>query len=90
MAHAPTSSARPARAPSRVRRWAPLAVGVAALVIFIVQNTEKVTLHFLVANFTWPLWLYSLVMAAIGAMVWFGAGVVRRRRRRRERRDGRY
>ncbi len=55
-----------------------------------VQNTEKVTLHFLVWNFTWPLGLFTLVTAIFGALVWFGLGVMRphpRRVARREYRD---
>lgn len=64
-------------------------VGVAVLALFMLQNTESVTLSFLFWNFTWPLWLYGLIMAVIGAMVWFGAGVLRRHRRRKDRRDKR-
>ena len=61
-------------------------IGIALLVIFMVQNRERVTLHFLVWNFTWPLWLFTLVVAIVGALVWFGLGVMRRHRRRRQRR----
>ena len=61
-------------------------IGVALLVIFMVQNREKVTLHFLVWNFTWSLWVFTLVIALVGALVWFGLGVMRRHRRRRARR----
>jgi uncharacterized integral membrane protein len=61
--------------------------GVGVLLIFMFQNPEDVTLDFLFWSFTWPLWLFSLLMALFGAMVWFGAGVVRRRRRRKARRD---
>lgn len=61
-------------------------VGVVLLVIFIVQNTEQVRLHFLVWSFSWPLWLYTIVVAAFGALIWLGLGVMRRHRRRRERR----
>ena len=61
--------------------------GVGLLIIFMVQNTEKVTLHFLVWNFSWPLWLFTLVTAVFGALVWFGLGVMRRHRRRVERRE---
>jgi len=64
-------------------------VGVALLVIFVIQNTDRVTLTFLFWNFTWPLWLLAVVMALIGALVWFGLGVLRRHRRRSERRDSR-
>jgi uncharacterized integral membrane protein len=60
--------------------------GGALLVIFMAQNTERITLHFLIWNFTWPLWLLTLVTAAVGAVVWIGLGVIRRHRRRRERR----
>lgn len=61
--------------------------GVAALVIFMFQNTEDVTVDFLFWSFTWPLWLLTLVTAVFGALVWFGLGVLRRHRRRKERRD---
>jgi uncharacterized integral membrane protein len=63
--------------------------GVGLLVIFMSQNTERVTLHFLFWSFTWPLWLFSLVMALVGALVWFGLGVMRRHRRRKARREAR-
>ena len=64
-------------------------IGVGLLLIFIIQNTEKVRLHFLVWNFSWPLWLYTIVVAVFGALVWFGLGVMRRHRRRKERRQDR-
>ena len=60
--------------------------GLAVLVIFVIQNTEDVRFHFLFLDFTWPLWLYTIVVAVFGAIVWFGLGVVRRHRRRKERR----
>jgi len=63
--------------------------GVGVLIIFMIQNTEDVTLHFLVWDFTWPLWLFTLVTAVFGALVWFGLGVLRRHRRRKARREGR-
>ncbi len=63
--------------------------GLAVLVVFIVQNTEDVRFHFLFLDFTWPLWLYTIVVALFGALVWFGLGVMRRHRRRKERRDDR-
>ena len=53
------------------------------------QNTENVTLNFLFWTFTWPLWLFSILMALFGALVWFGLGVMRRHRRRQARRDDR-
>ncbi len=63
--------------------------GVALLLIFIVQNTEDVKLDFLFWDFTWPLWLLTIVSAVLGALVWFGFGVMRRHRRRKDRRADR-
>jgi uncharacterized integral membrane protein len=64
-------------------------VGGAALVIFVIQNRQDVAFDFLWFSFTWPLWLYTIMTALFGAMVWFGMGVMRRRRRRQERREDR-
>ena len=61
-------------------------VGVALLVIFMIQNTERITLTFLFWSFTWPLWLFTVVTALVGALIWFGLGVMRRHRRRTDRR----
>jgi uncharacterized integral membrane protein len=63
--------------------------GVAVLVIFIIQNTQDVKFHFLFLSFTWPLWLYTIVVALFGALIWFGLGVMRRHRRRKARREDR-
>jgi uncharacterized integral membrane protein len=64
-------------------------IGVGLLAIFMIQNTQRVTLHFLFWSFTWPLWLLTLATALIGALVWFGLGVVRRHQRRKARREDR-
>ena len=65
--------------------------GVAVLLIFIIQNREKVRFHFLFWSFAWPLWWYTILTAVFGALVWFGLrfgwGVMRRHRRRVERRS---
>jgi uncharacterized integral membrane protein len=63
--------------------------GGGVLLIFILQNTEDVRFHFLTFDFTWPLWLYTIVVALFGALLWFGLGVLRRHRRRKERRANR-
>ena len=63
--------------------------GVGLLVIFMFQNTEDVRLDFLFWHFTWPLWAVTLAAAVLGALVWFGLGVMRRHRRRKERRQDR-
>jgi uncharacterized integral membrane protein len=61
--------------------------GVGVLLVVILQNREDVTFNFLLWDFTWPLWLYTVVVALFGALVWFGLGVMRRRRRRKARRS---
>ena len=63
--------------------------GLTVLIIFVIQNREDVRFHFLTVSFVWPLWLYTIVMAAFGALVWFGLGVMRRHRRRKGRRENR-
>jgi uncharacterized integral membrane protein len=63
--------------------------GIAALVIFALQNTEDVRVDFLSWDFTWPLWLVIIVSAVVGAVIWIGLGVLRRHRRRVERRKER-
>ena len=63
--------------------------GLAVLLIFVIQNREDLKVHFLAWSFIWPLWLYTIVMAVFGALVWFGLGVIRRHRRRKERRENR-
>ena len=63
--------------------------GVAVLLIFILQNRSQVEFQFLFLRFSWPLWLYTIITALFGALVWFGLGVIRRHRRRVERREAR-
>jgi uncharacterized integral membrane protein len=63
--------------------------GGGLLVVFMVQNTQAVTMKFLVWSFTWPLWLFTIVVAVLGAIVWIGLGVLRRHRRRVARRAAR-
>lgn len=62
-------------------------VGGAVLVIFMVQNRDDVKFDFLFFSFTWPLWLYTIVVAVFGAIVWIGLGIMRRHRRREARRN---
>ena len=61
--------------------------GLGVLALFMGQNTEDVRVSFLVWDFTWPIWLLTLGAALLGALVWFGVGVLRRHRRRKARRD---
>ena len=88
----PGSAPAPVAAPGRSRINGGLIaslVGVALLVDFMVQNTQDVTLQFLFWSFTWPLWLFTPVVAVLGAVVWIGLGVLRRHRRRVARRAAR-
>jgi uncharacterized integral membrane protein len=63
--------------------------GVGLLLVFMIQNTQDITVDFLFWSFTWPLWLFTLLTALVGALVWFGLGVMRRHRRRKARREDR-
>lgn len=63
--------------------------GVGVLAIFAIQNTQDIEVQFLAWSFTWPLWLYTIVVAVFGAIVWFGLGMLRRHRRRVDRRRDR-
>ena len=66
---------------------------MALLLAFVLQNSNKVEVKVLFWTFTWPLWLVIIIAAVLGALVWFGAGVLRRHRRRancrEKRREGR-
>lgn len=63
--------------------------GGGLLVVFVVQNREDVTLNFLWWAFTVPLWLFTIVVAVLGSIVWIGLGILRRHRRRKARRAAR-
>jgi uncharacterized integral membrane protein len=86
----PTDSTRP---PAKGRRLGGGAIasltGLGLLLIFMIQNTQRVRLDFLFWTFTWPLWLLTMASALLGALVWLGLGVMRRHRRRKERRQAR-
>jgi uncharacterized integral membrane protein len=47
-----------------------LLAGVRLLAIFVVQNRERLTLPFLFWDFAWPLRLFALTVALIGASRW--------------------
>jgi len=63
--------------------------GIALLVIFVAQNTQDVKFDFLFWSVTIPIWLLSVLMAGVGALIFFGIGVIRRHRRRSDRRQAR-
>ena len=56
--------------------------GLALLIVFMVQNTERVAVSFLLWDLEWPVWLMVLGAALLGAIVLYGLGVVRRHRQR--------
>ncbi|HEX6933579.1 MAG TPA: lipopolysaccharide assembly protein LapA domain-containing protein [Streptosporangiaceae bacterium] len=62
-------------------------IGIALLIVVIIQNTKRIPIDFLLWTFVWPIWAFAIVMAVIGALTWFGLGMMRRRRRRKERRS---
>ena len=86
----PSDTTRP---PSQGRQLGAGAIaslsGIGLLLIFMIQNTQRVQLDFLFWSFTWPLWLLTMASALLGAFVWLGLGVMRRHRRRKERRQAR-
>jgi uncharacterized integral membrane protein len=45
--------------------------GVGVLLIFIIQNTDRVRFQLLFWAITWPLWWYTIMTALFGALVWF-------------------
>lgn len=63
--------------------------GTGVLLIFMLQNTGKVPVHFLFWHAKLPLWFVILSSALLGAIVWLGFGVLRRHRRRVARRHAR-
>jgi uncharacterized integral membrane protein len=64
-------------------------LGGGLLLAFMLQNREDVTFDLLWWGFTWPLWLFTVATATLGAAVWIGLGVLRRHRRRVARRADR-
>src|SRR5215218_7069922 len=86
----PSDSARPSAEGRRLGGGAIASLsGLGLLVIFMIQNTQRVRLDFLFWGFIWPLWLLTMASALLGALVWFGLGVMRRHRRRVARREAR-
>ncbi|MBV8160909.1 MAG: DUF1049 domain-containing protein [Acidimicrobiia bacterium] len=56
--------------------------GTALLLIFMLQNTQDIPVHLLFWHATLPVWFIIFGSALVGALVWVGAGIVRRHRRR--------
>lgn len=60
------------------------AVVAVAAVIFIVQNSGKAAVTFLVFNVTVPLSLVIVISMALGAVLGWFVGYMRRRKKRRD------
>ncbi len=65
----------------QVRRFGPAAVVVFVALLFVLQNTDRVTFEFLWFNFEMPMWVMLVAFAGVGAVVLYG---VQRRLRRRK------
>jgi uncharacterized integral membrane protein len=62
------------------------AVIAVVVVIFIVQNRNRVTIDLFTASFSCPLWLLLLVMTAVGMLLCYG--FMRRRSKAGAKADG--
>jgi uncharacterized integral membrane protein len=71
-----------------VRLWGGLGAG-ALLILFLVQNLQKVEVNFLWMSYEIQMIFALLIAAGLGALTFFFLGVLRRRARRKERREDR-
>jgi uncharacterized integral membrane protein len=77
------AAAPPQRTVERTRAgalWTAAAIGVIALIvilIFVVQNSGKVTIHFLAMDGSMPLGVALLVSALLGALLMLAIGTIR-------------
>ena len=63
--------------------------GAGLLLVFMLQNRQDTPVHFFFWRVDLPVWFIILASALLGAVVWLGFGVLRRRRRRVARRRAR-
>jgi uncharacterized integral membrane protein len=52
------------------------------VLVFVFQNTQRVNVNFLSADFKAPLWLMLLIVLVVGVVVGFFLGVRRRKTKR--------
>jgi len=57
-------------------------LGAALLLVFMLQNRDEVKVHLFFWHARLPLWFVIFGSALLGALVWVGFGLVRRRRHR--------
>ena len=61
------------------------AVILVVLVVFVVQNLDKVEVEFLFLSFTFPLWLVAVFFLVLGVILgWIWRWMSRRRKKARE------
>jgi uncharacterized integral membrane protein len=75
---------REGRVARRSHTGAYIRLGVIALIVvfalvFVFQNTQRISLSFLSADFGAPLWLMLLIVLFVGGIVGFFLGVRRRK-----------
>jgi|1186.fasta_scaffold474882_2 uncharacterized integral membrane protein len=81
-----TPEARPARGLRREQaKQIAAVVAIVLFVLFALLNTQKVTIHWIVATSQTPLIVALLVAAALGGLASLGFSHIRRRRRRSRR-----
>jgi uncharacterized integral membrane protein len=83
----------PAQAPKKSRtgayvRLAVVAVVIVLVLIFVFQNTHRVAMQFMSADFTAPMWLMLFIVLILGAIIGYGLGWMQFRRRRDQRDAG--
>ena len=89
MANRPSTPPAPKKRSSNVG-WRTYAAGAVALLvlIFVIQNSQKVTVDFIFANTNTPLFFVILISVGLGALIgWLFPHVRRDRRRERSERD---
>ena len=62
----------------QIRLVSAAVVGILVLV-FVLENRTRVRMHYLGADFSSPLWLMPLVVAAVGVLIGYPPAVRRRR-----------
>lgn len=59
-----------------------IGVIIVFVLVFVFQNTKRISLSFLSADFSAPLWLMLLIVLIVGGIVGFFLGVRRRKTKR--------
>lgn len=89
----PPADAAAGRPPKKARTGAYIRLGIIVLVIafllvFVFQNTHRVSMEFLWADFSVSLWLMLLIVLVLGLIVGYVLSWLQSRRRRAKRAEG--